>query len=228
MYNVQRRVQCPQWSSTSEPEVVPSSPSYTIQSDCSSKALLSIALLCWQTLNANLYNICIKDYLQWCRVQAWVLEWMTTMKRRCIAMSKPDRCIIESKVEQDHNQGSIFNLLATVPTQLQQQWKKRLVQYSASGWNQIRLRCVSVPSTCTTGCSGGEGAVSVVARKFPEKISVDLFSESEQEAAGQWVLPAAVKEVIVPQNPFLHLPLLLLRADLKLGPRFCTPLVKLW
>ena len=114
------------------------------------------------------------------------------------------------------------NTFATVSKQLQQ-WKKRLLQYSAAGWNQIRLRCVSVRSSC----SGGEGAVSVVARKFPEKIrSIYFLKVSRRQVSG--CCRPAVKEVIVPQNPFLHLPLLLLRADLKLGPRFCTPLVKLW
>ena len=83
------------------------------------------------------------------------------------------------------------NTFATVSKQLQQ-WKKRLLQYSAAGWNQIRLRCVSVPSSC----SGGE----VVARKFPEKISVNLFSESEQEA-GQWVLPASCQRSYCSSKP---------------------------
>ena len=98
---------------------------------------------------------------------------MTTMKRRCIAMSKPDRCIIESKLEQDRNQGSIFNLLATVPTHLQllQQRKKRLVQYSAAGWNQIRLRCVSVP----TSCSGGRGPFLWWRENSPKKFRSIYF-----------------------------------------------------
>ena len=83
-----------------------------------------------------------------------------------------------------------------------------------------------VSSSCGQTAVVGGGAVWWCRENSP-KNPVDLFSESEQEAAGQWVLPAAVKEVIVPQNPFLHLPLLLLRADLNLDPRFCTPLVTL-
>ena len=46
-------------------------------------------------------------------------------------------------------------------------------------------------------CSGGRSNFGG-GGKIPRKYSVNLFSESEQQA-GQW---PAVKEVIVPQNPF--------------------------
>ena len=143
-------------------------------------------------------------------------------------MSELDRCIIESKLEQDHNQGIIFNLLATVPTQLQQ---------FQNSCNSERRGCCSIQPQGRTksGCVaclfeavvvGGEETVSVVVRKFPKKFrSIYFLKVSRRQVSG--CCRPAVKEVIVPQNPFLHLPLLLLRADLKLGPRFCTPLVKL-
>ena len=139
-------------------------------------------------------------------------------------MSKLDRCIIESKLEQDHSQGSIFNLLATVLTQLQQ---------FQNSCNSERRGCCSIQPQGGTksGCVACLFQAVVVGGRWwrensPKKFrSIYFLKVSRRQVSG--CCRPAVKEVIVPQNPFLHLPLLLLRADLKLGPRFCTPLVKL-
>ena len=118
----------------------------------------------------------LSEWLQWkgglrslhCNVKTRsVHHWIKTR-----AMSQPGQHLQSSS--------NSSNTVATVSKQLQQ-WKKRLLQYSAAGWNQIRLRCVSVRSSC----SGGEGAVSVVARKFPEKIrSIYFLKVSRRQVSG--------------------------------------------
>ena len=143
------------WFSTWEPEEPPS-PSYTIQSDCSSTPFFSIALL-WQTFNANLYS----------RV--------STIRVR----SQPGQ----------HLQASYNSC--------NRRWKSGCSSiHPGAATKTGRIACLF--ELWPNSCSGGRGGL-VVARKFPEKSGRFIF----RKWAGSSRSVCAVKEVIVPPNPFL-------------------------
>ena len=123
-----------------------------------------------------------------------------------------------------HNEGSILNPRTTVAT-----LEEEAAVFSPRQQPKPKQAALRVSSSCGQTAVVGGGAVWWCRENSP-KNPVDLFSESEQAAAaGQCVLPGSCQRSYCSTKPIPRLLLLLLLGvDLKLGPRFCPALVKLW